>query len=206
MGEAHRIQHQQRMAWMPWLYHRAKPEIRAWAQPWQRSIQQALVDLEAVALGEDCFVAPCARIFAEPHREVLLGDRSSIAAECLVHGPVRLGRNVSINPRCTLSGGRAGIEVGDGSRIATGCHLFAWDHGTAPDRPVHEQPTRSRGIRIGADVWIGAGAGITDGVTVGDHAVVGMHAVVTRDVPPWAIVAGNPARPIGDRRDAKPTS
>ena len=61
---------------------------------------------------------------------------------------------------------------------------------------------RGAGVKpiIGADVWIGANAGVTDGVTIGDHAVVAMGAVVTRDVPPWAIVAGVPARPIGDRR------
>jgi acetyltransferase-like isoleucine patch superfamily enzyme len=69
-----------------------------------------------------------------------------------------------------------------------------------PDRPVRAQPVRSRGVRIGRDVWIGAGAGITDGVSLGDHAVVAMGAVVTRDVEPWAIVGGVPARVIGDRR------
>ncbi|MFN7132774.1 MAG: acyltransferase, partial [Myxococcales bacterium] len=72
-----------------------------------------------------------------------------------------------------------------------------------PDRAIREQPVRSRGIRIGADVWIGANAGITDGVTVADHAVVGMGAVVTRDVPAWTIVGGSPARTIGDRREWK---
>jgi acetyltransferase-like isoleucine patch superfamily enzyme len=69
-----------------------------------------------------------------------------------------------------------------------------------PGRPVKDQPVTSRGIRIGADVWIGANAGVTDGVSVGDHAVVAMGAVVTRDVPEWALVGGVPARIIGDRR------
>jgi acetyltransferase-like isoleucine patch superfamily enzyme len=50
---------------------------------------------------------------------------------------------------------------------------------------------------------VGANAGITDGVRIGDHAVVGMGAVVTRDVPAYAIVAGAPARVIGDRRERR---
>ena len=118
-----------------------------------------------------------------------------------MHGPITLGREVSINARASLDGGRRGISIGDGTRIASGAVLYAFDHGIAPDRPVREQPVKSRGIVLGQDVWIGANAGVTDGVQIGDHAVVGMGAVVTRDVPEWAIVGGSPARIIGDRRE-----
>lgn len=52
---------------------------------------------------------------------------------------------------------------------------------------------------IGHDVWIGAEAVILPGVTVGDGAVIGTRALVTRDVPPYTIVGGNPARPIRAR-------
>ena len=44
---------------------------------------------------------------------------------------------------------------------------------------------------------------VVDGVSIGNHVVVGMGSVVTKDVPDWAIVAGNPARVIGDRRSKK---
>ena len=53
--------------------------------------------------------------------------------------------------------------------------------------------TKAKITTIGNDVWIGHGAYIAAGVTVGDGAVVGAHAVVTKDVPPYAVVAGNPA-------------
>lgn len=185
---------------MPWLYFVLKPRHRVWAQAWQQEVQASFQRLETITVGEGCFLAPEAKLFAEPGRGIVVGDGSWIAAEAFVHGPVTLGRNVSINARAVLDGGVQGITLGDGTRIASGAALYAFNHGLAPERPLREQPVRSQGIRIGADVWIGANAGITDGVTIGDHAVVAMGAVVTRDVPAWAVVAGVPARIIGDRR------
>jgi len=196
----YRAQHQLRMAWMPWLYFRLGPELRAWAEPWQAEVQARLRALEAVEMGPGCFIAPAARIFAEPKREVVLGARVAIAAEAFIHGPVTLGDEVSVNPRVAMDGGRAGIVVGARTRIATDAKLYAFDHGLDPGADICRQPIRSRGITIGEDVWIGAGAGVTDGVTIGDHAVVGMGAVVTRDVPAYAIVVGVPARVIGSRK------
>ena len=200
MSDDFREQHKLRLSWMPWLWLEAKPSIRAWAEPWQAEIQARLRALEAVEIGEGCFIAPEARIFAEPNRPVRIGDRVTIAAEAFLHGPITLGDDVSINARVSMDGGRAGIRIGAGVRIATDAKLFAFDHGIDPSDEIGRQPVRSQGITIGRDVWIAAGAGVTDGVTIGDHAVVGMGAVVTRDVPAWAIVAGVPARVIGDRR------
>lgn len=56
---------------------------------------------------------------------------------------------------------------------------------------------------IGNDVWIGLGAYLKDGISVGNGAIIGAHAVVTRDVPPFAVVAGSPARVIKYRFDEK---
>ncbi|MCI0573935.1 MAG: acyltransferase [Myxococcaceae bacterium] len=195
-----REQHKRRLSWMPWLYFTLKPHHRAWAEAWQREVQASLMELETVSIEEGCFVAPEARLFAEPGRAIHLGAGSSVAADAFIHGPVSLARGVSINARASIDGGAVGVRIGEGSRIATGAALYAFDHGLDAGRPVREQPVTSRGITLGADVWVGANAGITDGVTVGDHAVVGMGAVVTRDVPAWAIVGGVPARILGDRR------
>ena len=54
-------------------------------------------------------------------------------------------------------------------------------------------------VRIGNDVWIGTEAKILEGITIGDGAVIGMGSIVTKDVEPYAIYAGNPARCIRKR-------
>ncbi len=184
---------------MPWLYFSLKPKHRAWAEPWQKRVQDRLTSLETVHIAEGCFVAPEARIFAEPGRDVIVGSGCAIAADVFVHGPAKLGRNVSLNARVSLEGGAAGVQIGDDTRIATGVAIYAFDHGLDPERKIREQPVRSQGITIGRDVWIGANACITDGVTIGDGAVVGAGAVVTRDVAAGTIVGGAPARYIRAR-------
>lgn len=202
--QTYREQHKRRLAWMPWLYFVLKDRHREWAEAWQREVQAELMRLETVRIGEGCFIAPEARLFGEPGRGIEIGDGCSIAADVFLHGPITLGRNVSLNARAVLDGGGKGIVVGDDTRIATGATLFAFNHGLDPERLIREQPVTSEGIRIGRDVWIGANAGVTDSVVIGDHAVVAMGAVVTKDVPPWAIVGGVPARVIGDRKTTSP--
>lgn len=66
----------------------------------------------------------------------------------------------------------------------------------------HEWPSTSRGnTMVGSDVWIGREAMIMPGINIGDGAIVGARAVVSRDVPPYTIVAGNPAQIVRKRFD-----
>ena len=65
-----------------------------------------------------------------------------------------------------------------------------------PGAGADGHPTTRGDITIGNDVWIGRGATVLSGVTVADGAVIGAGAVVAKDVPPYAIVVGNPARVV----------
>lgn len=72
-----------------------------------------------------------------------------------------------------------------------------WDQA----KNITGHPLSKGDVVIGNDVWISLGAVILSGVTIGDGAVIGAHSVVTKDVPPYGIVAGNPARLIKKRFD-----
>ncbi|WP_228729873.1 acyltransferase [Shewanella avicenniae] len=198
-------QHKKRLSWMPWLWYRLKPKHLVWAEPWQQQIQAQLQQLETISIGNNCFIAPEAQLFGEPNRGISIGNKCIIAADCFLHGPISIGNEVSINHGCSLDGGGKGLIIGDQTRIANNVTIYAFNHGMAPDMPIYQQSSQSKGVVIGRDVWIGAQVGIVDGVTIGDYAVIGMGAVVTKDVPAYAIVAGNPAKVIGDRRDKPAT-
>lgn len=201
--EFYRNQHKLRLSYMPWLYADLKPTHKTWATEWQHEIQKYIQRVETVQIGNNCFIAPEAKLFAEPGRAIIIGDDSYIAADAVIHGPVTIGKNVSINHHVTMDGGTKGIVIGDNVRIAAYCTLYAFNHGMHADRLICDQPTQSRGIHIQDDVWLGANVGIVDGVTINEHAVVGMSSQVTKDIKAYAIVAGNPAKVIGDRRDKK---
>lgn len=199
----YREQHKKRLSYMPWLYWRLKPKHREWAQAWQQDYQDYLQSMESVQIGKDCFISPDAHLFAEPNRNIIIGDNSFIAADCVLHGPITLGKNVALNHHCTLDGGRKGIHISNNARLAAYCHLYAFNHGMKLDSTIHEQAVTSTGIYIGEDVWLGANVGVVDGVRIDDFAVIGMDSTVTRSVEAYAIVAGSPAKKIGDRRDKK---
>jgi len=118
------------------------------------------------------------------------------------HAGIRIGRN-SLIGEFNVIRGQGGVSIGD--RVYTSPHvqIAAVNHVfDDPSRPFVEQGITAQGITIEDDVWVGAAAVITDGVTVGRGAVVAAGAVVTKDVPPYTVVAGVPARAIrqvGDR-------
>ena len=110
---------------------------------------------------------------------------------------IQCGQRILIGPYSSL-GALGGIELGDDVRISRGVVIETASLET--DRPL-PYPHTAKPIRIGRGAWIGANAVVLGGVTIGAQAVVAAGALVTKDVPPNIIVAGVPAKPIGERSD-----
>jgi putative colanic acid biosynthesis acetyltransferase WcaF len=105
-----------------------------------------------------------------------------------------IGRNSTIGPDVALYN-LGGLEIGSSTVISQNVHVCGGTH----DHTKLTYPLIREKIKIGNFVWIAADAFIAPGVTIGDGALVGARAVVVKDVEPYTIVAGNPARVIGHR-------
>ncbi len=104
-----------------------------------------------------------------------------------------IGADVDIG-EYTLIRAKGNVKIG--SRVLVASHAMI-NSSTHPNSLPRYGVTVESPIIIGDDVWIGAGAAILPGVSVGDGSIVGAGAVVTKDVEPYTVVAGVPARPIG---------
>ncbi len=131
-------------------------------------------------------LANCGKnICVEPNvvfsRQCSLGDNSGIGPDCMLNGPVIIGSSVMMGPQCLFF---------------TSNHEFG-----RTDIPMAEQGLKeAKPIVIDDDVWLGARVIVLPGVHIGKGAIVGAGSVVTKDVPSYAIVAGNPARLISMRK------
>ncbi len=126
---------------------------------------------------------------------------------CIVHGPpdrLHLGKNVNCNNNVFFNTRSGHIYIDDDTVLSfycmflTGRHEF--ENGALKQPRSRQVPSSGYDIRVGKGCWIASGAIILGGVTIGNHCLVAAGAVVTHDVPDYAIVAGVPARIIGDVR------
>lgn len=107
---------------------------------------------------------------------VFIGERTLVGLGNVLIGPLRIGNDVIIAQNVVFSGLN---------------HSY-----TDVRKPIKDQPCTTAEIVVEDEVWIGANSVITAGVRIGRHAVVAGGSVVTKDVPPYTIVGGNPARPL----------
>lgn len=110
-----------------------------------------------------------------------IGDQTSIGPSTFIHGP-------------------GAINIGQDCLIAAHCGIYAASHQFAdPTRKIREQGLTHKGIVIGNDCWIGHGVTVLDGITIGEGSVIGAGSVVNKNIPPYSIAVGVPAKVISQR-------
>ncbi|HEX9402557.1 MAG TPA: acyltransferase [Anaeromyxobacter sp.] len=168
-------------------------------------ISRWILRLRLKSFGKNSFVSPFVEILGPNH--VSIGSRVNIRHDtCLLaieryagvaHAPsISVGDGTYIGQYCTVSCINhvhigADVTFGDNVYVADSAHGFS-----PPDRHVMDQPLVKGSITIGDRAWLGKNTVVTHNVTIGEGAVVGANSFVNRDVPPYTIVAGNPAVPV----------
>lgn len=156
-------------------------------------------------IGAGCRIAAGVTVFREvnahPNAGIFLGDHVVLFDHVrLLLGAadtrLELGNRVVINVGAYVSG-EGGLHVADDVMVGPHARFLSAGHGIHGEDPVIARNSiTGHPIRVGRGAWIGAAATLLDGVDVGEGAVVGAASVVTRDVPPFAVVVGNPARVV----------
>lgn len=131
-------------------------------------------------------------------RWVHIGDGTSLRCH---EGTLRIGDKVVFG-RNNVVNAYLDISIGATSIVADMVYVTDFDHVFADaDRPIKDQGIVKAPVSIGRDVWLGTKASVVRGTRIGDGCVIAANAVVTRDLAPYSIAAGVPARVLRSRRD-----
>ena len=144
----------------------------------------------SVEIGENCIIRSnfWSNLLGLYQRTIIIAKRE---------GRIRIGNDVGISGSTVYAWNS--IEIGDHTRIGANCKIMDTDMHALDleDRNADNfDAVKTAPIRIGESCFIGCNSLILKGVTIGEGAVIGAGSVVTRDVPAFAVAAGNPARVI----------
>lgn len=147
---------------------------------------------------------------AQNKYDIVIGKRCEIKGQLFSFegGKILIGNNVFMNYNSFI-GSMEAVTIGNDVIIATNVRIF--DNNNHPTSPTQREMmshndfygelwtwkyAEHKPVVIGDNVWIGEFSAILKGVTIGKGSIVASHSVVTKDVPPYVIVAGNPARVV----------
>ena len=141
-------------------------------------------------------VAPRAQIHVKGNPRI----HSTASLRC--GSNIYLGENSRINQYCCVwASENSKIVLGDNVLMGPGVKIFSSNYRTTDTEvPMILQPFVEKDIIIGNDVWLGSNSVIVAGVKIGDGAIIAAGSVVTKDIPPYAVAAGSPAKPIKNRK------
>lgn len=150
----------------------------------------------------------CAGDIQIPGRCTVWNDNVSVGSGTRLHSGVVLWGpgSIEIGSCCEVGFdsviySQQEVHIGSNCLFAAGCYIIDSNHGIERGELIRNQKSTVKGpVVIGDDVWLGAHVVVTSGVTIGDGAVIGAGAVVNRDIPPYAIAVGVPAKVVGYRK------
>lgn len=168
------------------MLHPVKTRPRLWLRVWQflyvkkgkssviyRSVRKDIVPFNDFSLGKSSVIEDYA-IINNAVGEIIIGNHTRIGLGNTIIGPVMIGNNVILAQNVVISALNHNFE----DVLTT----------------INQQGVKTDQIIIENNVWIGANSTILAGVHIGEHVVVGAGSVVTKDIPPYCVVVGNPAR------------
>lgn len=165
------------------------------------------VNTAAVELGSRVLILQGVRINASghPNNRFILKDRVSLEngvdVRAMSDTSIYIDESTYIGPYVCLAG-PGNIKIGKNCLIAPHTGIFANNHVfNDPTQNISEQGVTRRGIIIGDDCWLGHGVTVLDGVTIGEGSVIGAGSVVAKDILPYSVAVGVPARVVKSRKE-----
>jgi acetyltransferase-like isoleucine patch superfamily enzyme len=163
-----------------------------------------------LSVGRDFIVEDYAEVNCMTYRGIIAGDRVTIGKHAIIRPTniygsaigegLKIGNNSSIGPYSYI-GCSGFIEIGDNVMMSPRVSIYAENHlFDDPELSIKEQGVKREFVKIEDDCWIAANTVILAGVTIGRGSVVAAGSVVTKDVPPYSIVGGVPAKVIKSRK------
>ena len=155
------------------------------------------VSYSSIRIGQTALRRFCGRLMLEScGKKVNIEKNAVFSAKVSLGSRSRIGINARINGRCV---------IGDDVMMGTGCVIITRNHRhDRTDIPMMDQGfEEERPVFVGNDVWLGDRVIILPGVHIGDGCIIGAGSVVTRDIPPYSVAAGIPAKVIKDRKNAE---
>ncbi|MEI6140519.1 MAG: acyltransferase [Mariniphaga sp.] len=147
--------------------------------------------------GKNSRICKLSRIDVMPFNNFVLGDDSTIEDFCTINngvGDVIIGDRCRIGMNNVLIGP---VTIGNDTILAQNIVMSGLNHGYEDiTLPPHDQKVTKSKIIIEDEVWIGANVVVVAGVTIGKHCVVAAGSIVTKSIPPYSVVVGNPAKVI----------
>lgn len=162
-------------------------------------IRRQILSLRGFDISQKVNISDNVIFFQSTTHAVSVGLGSEIGSGVRIKagfdGKITVGKHVLIDDYSYISAHKS-ITIGDNTMISAVCYIVDFNH-IAPlssyNLRLKENSYTSKEIVIGKNVWIGTHSVILPGVTIGDYAVVGAGSVVTKSVPPYTVVVGNPA-------------